>query len=104
MSERLPQRANQTYEHGQCFECRQRLSSRVLWAIGVERDGETPLALQCFACLAAAMLRELAQGLEIAPPAAERRPTQCDRCKRRSRPTAEHHGFNLCDECSGPRA
>src|SRR5262245_35395178 len=98
MSERLPQRANQSYEHGECFECEQRLSSRVLWAVGVERDGEMTLALQCFACLAATVLRDLAQGLDATPPTPEVRPTQCDRCKRRSRPTTEHHGFNVCSE------
>jgi hypothetical protein len=99
---------------GECVECGQVLSSRLLWPVRARQGSETITALLCFACVAVEMLRifsgEAAETSNAADrsaagtgsaaaeaPAAKR----CDRCQRRARPTAEHHGFNLCAECRG---
>jgi len=88
---------------GQCCECHEQLSSRLLWPVQTEVNEEKQTVLLCFACVAVAMLRMLASTLDDASAADSPAPQlhRCDRCQRRSRPTQELHGFHLCGECRG---
>ena len=91
---------------GECFECREHLSSRLLWPVRATVDEVPQTVLLCFGCVAVEMLRMEAGSLDDAPagssPAAAQH--RCDRCQRRSRPTQEYYGFHLCGECSGEEA
>lgn len=88
--------------HGQCFECHEHLSSRLLWPVQAKIEDEQQTVLLCFACVAVEMLRMLAGTLEATPAPAEAH--RCERCRRRSRATHDVHGFQVCGECSGEEA
>jgi hypothetical protein len=91
---------------GECFECREHLSNRLLWPVQATVNEEPQTVLLCLGCVAVEMLRVLTRDLDgAAAAAAPSAPThRCDRCQRGSRPTHEHHGFHLCGECSGEGA
>ena len=115
MYEWFSHRANRDLAcHGECVECGEMLSSRLLWPVHATQEGESVTALLCFACVAVEMLRifsgsdgESSEAVTESAAvetetAAENMPAKrCDRCQRRSRPTTQHVGFNLCAECRG---
>ena len=100
--------------HAECVECGEMLSSRLLWPVHATQEGESMTALLCFGCVAVELLRMFsgsseenrAAVTESAVPVTETETEtgtakRCDRCQRRSRPTTQHVGFNLCGECRG---
>ena len=91
----------------ECHECGQAVAVPLLRSLRQESEESTAATVLCLACLTLELWRWLAaDSLEVSEAAAlpGRQFKQCDRCKRRSRPTHEHHGFNLCSECAGADA
>ncbi len=113
MYEWFSHRANRDLAcQAECVECGETMSSRLLWPVHAKQEDESVTALLCFGCVAVELLRmfsgsseeNTAAVTESAVPVTETEAAtakRCDRCQRRSRPTTQHVGFNLCAECRG---
>jgi len=77
-----------------CCRCGHKVPAPLLWTVEPSPEG----AKWCSACLVIDALQAIAAGV-FAAATADQPGVRCDRCMRRSRPTALHFGFNLCKEC-----
>jgi hypothetical protein len=81
-----------------CGGCSQAVPANLVWEPAGHNTSAAP---RCSACLALAIWREILENAPAESTATAETRKRCERCLRRSRPTTNHFGFDLCQECKG---